>query len=442
MVEGGDKVVEGAVEQGAWRPLLKGSDAERAREGIAEIAAALASTNGRDPDGPSVAAGQAGTALFHAYLHAAEPAAGYDERAVADLDAAIDAVAEMALPPQLYGGFPGVAWAVEHLRGRLFALAAEEEDPNEEIDAAVRERLGVSPWRADYDLIVGLAGLGVYALERLPRPEAAECLRRLLDRLEELAERSPRGITWFTPPELLWEGHLIGAPNGYYNLGLAHGVPGVIAVLAEMVGAGVEVERSRRLLEGAVSWLLAQQEDGSAGFLFPGVIGPGVKVHQSRLAWCYGDPGVAAALFLAGRRAGEPAWERAALAVAREAARRPPEHSGIFDAGLCHGSAGLGHLFNRLYQASGEEELAAAARFWYRHALDFRRPGEGVGGYRSWEPETLDGEFQWLARPGFLTGAAGIGLALLAAISEVEPMWDRLLLTSIPPAPAERSGRR
>ena len=31
-----------------------------------------------------------------------------------------------------------------------------------------------------------------------------------------------------------------------------------------------------------------------------------------------------------------------------------------------------------------------------------------------------------------VTGAAGIGLALLAATGTVEPSWDRVLLTSVP----------
>ena len=38
----------------------------------------------------------------------------------------------------------------------------------------------------------------------------------------------------------------------------------------------------------------------------------------------------------------------------------------------------------------------------------------------------------WRDEPGFLTGAAGIGLALLAALFPVEPAWDRVLLASIP----------
>jgi len=34
---------------------------------------------------------------------------------------------------------------------------------------------------------------------------------------------------------------------------------------------------------------------------------------------------------------------------------------------------------------------------------------------------------------GLLNGAAGIGLALLAASTDVERHWDRLMLTCVPP---------
>ena len=40
----------------------------------------------------------------------------------------------------------------------------------------------------------------------------------------------------------------------------------------------------------------------------------------------------------------------------------------------------------------------------------------------------------WIAEPSFLTGAAGIALALLAAATPREPRWDELLLVSPVPA--------
>jgi lantibiotic modifying enzyme len=424
-------MTDSSARQARWRPLLEGREEERAREAVAEIAAALAAAPGGRREGVAVAGGQAGISLFYAYLEADSPGRGYGEESMACLDSSIDALGTSDVGPELYSGFSGVAWAVDHLQGRL--LEADDDDPNEQIDAAVRECLA-APWAGDYDLITGLVGFGVYALERLRRPTAAEVVRLVLDHLETLAERDECGLRWFTPPRLLWEGARETAPEGLYNLGVAHGMPGVVGFLAAVCEAGVEVERARRMLAESVLWLLAQQVGWEGSAIFPSVTGPGLKPTPSRLAWCYGDAGIAATLLRAARAAGEPAWEVAARRIALVAARRPMEECGVVDAGLCHGSAGLVQIFNRLWQATGEPEFKAAALRWAGHALDFRKPGEGIGGYLIWEPETPMGEFIWQQRPGVLSGTAGIGLALLAAVSPVEPEWDRLLLTTLAPS--------
>src|SRR5207249_4814388 len=120
-----------------------------------------------------------------------------------------------------------------------------------------------------------------------------------------------------------------------------------------------------------------------------------------RSAWCYGDPGVGAALFCAARSINEPKWERDALDIARTAARRPPERSGVVDAGLCHGAAGLGHIFNRLYQATGDEVFAQAARFWFSRTLALRQRNRGIGGYATLTAKE-DGTPYWHDDPGIL----------------------------------------
>jgi hypothetical protein len=125
----------------------------------------------------------------------------------------------------------------------------------------------------------------------------------------------------------------------------------------------------------------------------------------------------------------EGSWLRLALEIARGAAVRPVDTCDVVDAGLCHGAAGLGHQFNRLFQATGDEHFREAAVYWLRRTLEFRRPGEGVGGFLARGPDRA-GQEAWLAEPGLLTGAAGVGLALLSAATHVEPRWDRLLLCS------------
>jgi hypothetical protein len=80
--------------------------------------------------------------------------------------------------------------------------------------------------------------------------------------------------------------------------------------------------------------------------------------------------------------------------------------------GLCHGAAGIGHLYNRMYQATGDGRLAAHARTWLRNAMVMHRE-QGAS------PPALD--------PSLLSGSAGVGLALLAGATSTVPSWDRAL---------------
>jgi hypothetical protein len=322
-----------------------------------------------------------------------------------------------------------VGWAAVHLQVLLPDLTTEP--IAEEIDEVLMEYLSGSPWPDTYDLIDGLVGFGVYALERGPHAvKAITCLERVIDHLGEMAERRPDGVTWASSSKWLRPEVQEESLPHYYDLGLAHGVPGVIALLGCACAAGVAVQKVRPLLEGAVRWLLAQQEtDNAGGFSYR--LEPGLPPVPAQLTWRYGDPGVAAALLLAARCVKKPAWELAALAIARRAVDRPMERAGIFDGSLYQGSAGLGHLYNRMYQATGKPWLREAARFWLQHTLDLRRPQGSVNGFAAWGPDPHDG-LNWTDDPGFLTGSAGIALALLAAITPIEPAWDRGMLVSIP----------
>jgi hypothetical protein len=82
-----------------------------------------------------------------------------------------------------------------------------------------------------------------------------------------------------------------------------------------------------------------------------------------------------------------------------------------------------------MYQATGDQELGRAARFWFDRTLEMRQPGRGIGGFRA-RAATEDGTRYWSNEEGILTGASGIALALLAATTSIGPGWDRMLLLS------------
>lgn len=411
--------------QASWQPLLSGTTAQRALQIADAIGESIAALSPGERD-PSLAGGQAGLALLYAWLAVAGGRPRAHELSQYCLDQAIDTVAAQTTESSLWHGFVGVAWAAE-LIDRL--LDPNREDRNEAVDdAASRVLSRPKLWPAPHDLVLGVTGLGVYALERAPRPLAIECLHHVVERLEASAQQDKDGIYWWTPPSELDPEDQEEFPSGVADLGVAHGVPGAIALLGAICGAGVERARARGLLEGAVSWLLAQAVETETGATFPYWVAPGFEPEPARCAWCYGDPGVAATLLVAARGASEPKWEREAVALACRAAERPDAETGIDDAGFCHGTAGLAHIFNRIYQATGEPKLGRAARHWLERTLEFCRSAQGNGGL--WVKGTEDPRDGGWSGIDLMTGATGIALVLLAAATPIQPIWDRMFLVS------------
>lgn len=351
--------------------------------------------------GPSLASGDAGIALALASVAAAREDDRAARSARARMDRAIAAMGRDAMSPWLFDGFAGIAWVAHHLFGEGSA----------EIDGVIARLVRHAP--VEHDLLGGRVGLGVYALAR---PRAG--LGRVVTSLGASAVRDAHGIAWETAIDSLPPGALPPGTRRHFNLGIAHGLPGVIGLLAlardaavaRARGPGDAIGRScDALLDAAVRWLLAHRLPDGAASCFPGWIDPGVAPQATRQGWCYGDAAIARVLWLAAEAADEPAWRRVALDVARQAAARQPPRGGAVDAGLCHGSAGIAHIFHRHWQATGERVFADAARWWFRRAL--ARIDHVIGG-------------------GFLSGRAGVALALVHAASAHEPTWDRVLLLS------------
>ncbi len=206
----------------------------------------------------------------------------------------------------------------------------------------------------------------------------------------------------------------------------------MIGLLAAAILRGVAIDEASQLLERSVTWLLAQQNPVAATGAFGYYVAPEQQSHDvARLAWCYGDLGNALVVGQAAAATGNAVWRDAAHQLALRAARRQPATSGVEDAGLCHGTAGLAHLFNRLYQHFGDDELRTAAIGWFTRTFALEGRGGGVGGFATWQHRGAAGP-AWTDDPGLLEGASGIALALLAATTDVEPAWDAMLLADLP----------
>jgi hypothetical protein len=421
----------------AWQPILAGDEAAAARCAVGAIAAVIAD-RGRDAArGYDLADGAAGVALLFGYLARVTGDGAHRAVAGALLDEAAEQLAVAPSAPSLFHGFPGVAWVTDHVRSLV-----GEGDPalHDDIDAALDGWLA-SPAAVvpGFDLVTGLAGVGVYALERAGRAAADRSVDRVVARLAATARHVPGGVVWVAPPrpgpaapaettdrpgsadraESADRSGPVRAPEqaqrpqpaqpDRIDLGLAHGVPGVIALLARCADRGGSTGRTARdLLDGAVRWLLTQRRgDG-----FPPGIVDGRPSARGRNGWCYGDAAIGLALIHASR-VGDPAWFDIGLDVARRAAARPASDTGVRDAWLCHGAASLALVYQRLHHATGDRLLREAARAWVRAIFEHRNAADGH-----------------IAAPGLMNGATGAALVLLAASSDIAPDWDRALLLS------------
>lgn len=393
-----------------WRPLLEGRAAAAALVVVDEIADAVAPAMLADDAGADLTEGAAGGALLFAALERAGRGGDGVPEGRALLAHAVQQVRREPLPPYLWGGTAGLAFALAQVARRA---------PRPEVATRLAEwvRGGAG---GEYELVLGAVGIGVLGLELAPDPRGVELLEAVVERLAATAEARHGGVTWAS-------GRAEELGLGPYNLGVAHGVPGVVGFLAGALSSGSAPPATEELLRGAARWVLSQRRPGTGGAL-PYAAGGG----PARLAWCYGDAGAAVTLLLAARALGDEEIESGARELAARAAARSPETAGVVDAGVCHGAAGLGHLFGRLWQLTGDEACAAAGRFWLERTLELRRPELGVAGFASLVTPDDGGRPEPRPVPGLLTGATGVGLALLAACEAEDPRWDHALLASHP----------
>ncbi|MFN0063750.1 MAG: lanthionine synthetase C family protein [Myxococcaceae bacterium] len=421
-----------------WQPILEGQDAEKAQRIVAQV------VHDRDP-ADSMARLDSFAVLLDAYLAKVHSS---DERADATF-ARLERVIEQASrlrSSALYGGLAGVAWVTAHVNTLLseWLDTASGEASEAWPDALFIREVRSLPEPVQYDLISGLVGLAVYAIEHLPAKEAEQLLGGVIDRLlARKAVRMPHGSTFLTEPELLPAHQRIHAPSGNYNLGVAHGIPAVVVVLAHGIRRGYRVIEARELVDALWDWMVAQQCSSGPGARFPTHVEiDGRSSGPAREAWCYGGLGLSVALLRAAQLLDDTSKAHAAVEFAKLEAERSIESSDSKDCGLCHGAAGNAHLFNRLFQASGDEIFLDAAHRWFNVVLSEHGVRPGVGGYQFWAPGVRGGGWPpagWRSDATFLVGSSGVALALLGATSSVEPNWDRLLVsdlkrgTSFPP---------
>jgi lantibiotic modifying enzyme len=320
------------------------------------------------------------------------------------------------------GGLAGLGWLVEFASEQGF-LKADTNEVLEFADQYLDYKLKVYLHRNNWDFLHGATGLGFYFLKRHKHKPQTAAIKNLIDFLSTTGSRTDKqGIKWLSVIDRKTN-------EKGYNISLSHGMASIVVFLTKVYSQQLFIEETSDLLNGAVSYILAQEVDVHRyGAYFPVFsLESDKSPRKSRLAWCYGDLGIAMAVYQAGRILQRKDWTDKAVSILLYAAgnRRDLEKEAVMDAGLCHGTAGIGHIFYRMWWNTRLPEFKEAADYWFNETLTMAKFEDGLAGYKTYHREE-----GWAKEYGLLEGVSGIGLAMLSYMTDTEPTWDECLLLS------------
>lgn len=366
----------------------------------------------------SLAGGAAGIAL----LHIERAVSGHGDPATANTWIRAAAGGPFRTGPAIdpFHGTPALAFVLHTARplgGYRRAFAALD-------DATItltRERIAAAHARIDrrdpltmyeFDLVHGLTGLGLYHLHAHPEHPISHDVVTYLARLTQ-----PLGNGSAQPPWWLRSG-LGGTPHrdfphGHGNLGAAHGISAVIALLSYAVLRGHTTTEAVDALAALCDWTDQHRQDDPAGPWWPGYVTPDSSPQRHRPSWCYGTPGIARAQQLAGLALHDQARQQHAEDAMLAELRDTTQRAQLPDIGLCHGKGGLLQAACRMAAASTDPHRAGQ--------LAAELPGLA---------SDLADQFAAEARgdPELMNGAAGAALALhTAVVGTPATCWDAFL---------------
>ncbi|CAM5489853.1 Nisin biosynthesis protein NisC [Streptomyces xanthochromogenes] len=396
--------------------------------------------------GVSLLAGETGTALTFRYAARAMPheADHWNDLAQQRLAAVVRATHDEPVDePGMAGGTAGLALALADFAADDPRYTPALTALDTQLAAQMAELPPGHTTSGDgvafdaYDAVSGLSGilghLATTPTARLPEGAAvraaAEQLTAELVALSgtRTAEGRP---AWYVPPRHYpLDSYREEFPYGYVNLGLAHGIPAVLSALAIALRAGDRTPRLVETVRRIADYVVGVSFDDEWGRNWP----TGVPLDASgaqrttgltraRAAWCYGAPGIAAALLNAAEALDDPELQDVAVDAYEAVLRRFEASDGFPSPTLCHGAAGLVVIGAEFARRTDSPRLRSSLAGLTDHLLDHCDPELPL------VVRELESPGVQLDSPGILGGADGVALALWAVASPVEPRWARALL--------------
>ena len=210
----------------------------------------------------------------------------------------------------------------------------------------------------------------------------------------------------------------VGLKNGL-DLGIAHGIVGPMLALAKLKSENILKEDMGIVNEAIKLVFLCRRDDK----LWPGkiysnnIINLDFKNLPTRMAWCYGTPGVAFALFKICQLMNE--------IIESLVNHLHSTEKNIYSPSMCHGLAGVAFIYDFIGRNNSNVELTDFSDSLRKKIITLFSE-EKVFGYT--DKEKIGDVEVNLESVGILQGVTGIVLFLLNPYSDENLLWERMFI--------------
>ncbi|MDC8106603.1 lanthionine synthetase C family protein [Chryseobacterium sp. PTM-20240506] len=313
-------------------------------------------------------------------------------------------------------GLAGIGYALNLLKKKKI-ISEEFEVVLKDFDTILLQEIDACLHNKKFDFLHGGLGIALCLLERasenvLLQEKIDSFFSKYIFIVEEQIKKD-NSLEFFDES---------GDYTAKYNLGMAHGL---ISNLCLLIKYSNQISHDVRSIIKAISNKILEFYKKENSCQFPSIIYTNREsTYNAPLGWCYGDNIIALGLLKSAVFLEDSYLYSIAEQVAINALKRDHERFVVKDAMICHGTAGVSYIYEKLYKITSNEKLKESSQKWFETTLDFYSVDEKSHSYR-----TYVGDDEYTSTISLLNGKIGIAIMLLMREnSNLDSDWDNILL--------------
>ncbi len=383
----------------------------------------------------SISDGLASLCIFFAELNKIYPNIGYDKVAHKYLSLIVKFLNKSNNTNlSLWGGLCGIGLAAVCMSNNFLRYNSFLKSVNDVIVSFVDEKLKflktVPELKEEYyDVMYGLSGIANYHMLFLNSQEMIIRLKLIVEYFISLCKdklidnRYYPGFTLDTTSSIFIQNK---QSKYYINLGLSHGITGILLVLVKSYMKGICLNGHVQAIKYLKDIILNNYIVNATNRKYwPASVrfynNSNKMMYEegyTRDAWCYGTPGVAYVML----KTSDMLDDKYLRTIATNAMLDSLKYQdGAISPTFCHGYAGLLYLANKFYMSTKFAKFKVCQEKLVHKILAFY-DSKNIFGFK--DIDIVNSEKCYIDDFGLLSGSIGIMLSLMAIYYERKTPWD------------------